>query len=68
TAVGSIVCWWVFLRALRLVREMREVGREKQAHRAAQIQEQRARELDAQEERIDRKIKNVIGQDAETDE
>ena len=53
TAVGSVVCWWVFLKALHLVREMREVAQEKQARKATELQEQRARELTAQEERID---------------
>jgi len=68
TAAGSVLCWWILVRALSLVRDLREVSREKQLRAASRAQEQRARELQKQEKRIDDKIQRVIGRDADPDE
>ncbi len=67
-AVASVVSWWVLLKALTLVKDMRELHRQEQQREIAKAQEDRAKELQEQERRIDQKISKVIGSEAEPTE
>jgi len=67
TAAGSIVSWSVFWMALGLIKDTRELARQRELGQREESQRQLAARLAEQEQRIDRKIGQVIRSDAESD-
>lgn len=65
TAVASLVTWWALLLGWRLVREIREVKRERAIKRVTTTLEKRNAELNERERRIDEKLRRAIGDDEE---
>ncbi len=66
TAAGSIFSWWVLLTGLSMIKDLREVRRQQELKELERAQQELAEELRKQEQRIDRKVKNAIGQDADS--
>ena len=65
TAVGSIVCWSALRMGLSLIKDTREVQRQRQARQREKSQQELAQRLREQEKRIDEKINTAIKRDAE---
>jgi len=63
TSVGSILAWWILAATLGVWRDMRELHRVTELERAQKVHLQRAKELAATEERVDRKLKKAAGDD-----
>ncbi len=61
TAAATLVTWWVFLLGWRLLREVRELQRERAIKHVATGLEKRTAELDERERRIDEKLHRAIG-------
>ena len=66
TAAGAIVSWWVFLTALSMAKDVREVRREQAFQKRDKAQQDLAQKLREQERRIDEKVSKAIGTDADS--
>lgn len=62
TSVLSIVVFWVLTKTRRVLRELAEVRAQRAEAQKLATQEQRRKELEEQERRIDAKIKQAIGE------
>ena len=65
TALGSVLSWSVLWMAVGLVKDARELRRQRQLRRWDESQKELADKLREQEKRIDEKIGKAIGQNAE---
>ncbi|MGD2111275.1 MAG: hypothetical protein PVI86_18000 [Phycisphaerae bacterium] len=65
TAAATLITWWVTALGWRLVRDVRELKRERAVKEAAATLDKRTAALNEQEKRIDDKLRRAIG---ETDE
>lgn len=63
TAILSILVFWILSRMRRVFSELSEIRAERAAQREQAAHEQRRRELDAQERRIDEKLKKGLSDD-----
>jgi len=63
TSVGSILAWWILTATIGVWRDVRQLHRATALDRAQKDQLQRAKELAAAEERLDRKLKQSAGDD-----
>jgi len=60
TAILSILVFWILSKMRRVFTELSEIRAERAAQREQAAHEQRRRELDAQERRIDEKLKKGL--------
>ena len=63
TAVATLICSWVFRFSWAVLREVREVGRLQSARDLKHQQDEKEKELDQRERRLDTKLKEAIAQD-----
>jgi len=61
TSVGSIVVFWVCTKLRRVFSELRELRLQRDQRRLLDEQRRRQEELNAQEKRIDEKLRNAAG-------
>ncbi len=62
-ALGTLVSYWALSLVWGLWRDMKKVARDSALREREQQQEQRAKELQEQEERIDTKLKKAISEE-----
>lgn len=60
TAVSSIVAWWVVGKVFAVIRELRQVQRQKREEIARREQRRQAEELAERERRLDEKVRRAI--------
>lgn len=61
TAGGSVLAWWILSTSLTVWRDLRDVHRATELQREKEQMQHRAEEIAETEKRIDRKIKEAIG-------
>lgn len=66
TAITSILVFWIFSKTLRVIREVQQVRAEQALQERLADQDRFKENLDAQERRIDEKIKRAIAEDGPT--
>ena len=66
TAAGAVFSWWVFLTALSMAKDVREVRQERALQKREKAQQDLAQKLRDQERRIDEKVSKAIGKDADS--
>ena len=62
-ALGTLVSYWILSTIRGLWRDMKKVARDSELQEQKQQQEERARELQEQERRIDAKLKKAISEE-----
>ncbi|MFQ5490858.1 MAG: hypothetical protein ACE5GE_09070 [Phycisphaerae bacterium] len=66
TGLAAVLSWWVFKTTLTLIRDTRELRRERAIRDREQQQKATAQKLREQEQRIDKKLSEAIGKEDET--
>lgn len=63
TSLAAVVSWWVFKAALSLIKDTRELQRERAIVRREQEQKEMAQKLRQQEQRIDQKLGEAVSRE-----
>ena len=61
TAVCTMVAWWLVSLGRGLVRDLREVKREREAAATQKLTEQRVADIDQRQRRIEEQLKQTVG-------
>ncbi len=61
TAVCTLAVWWMVSLGRGLVRDFREVRRERESALTRQVTEQRVAELDVRQRRVEEQLKHTVG-------
>jgi type VI protein secretion system component VasK len=64
TAVCTLATWWIVSLGRGLVRDLREVRRERESAMAQQSTDQRVAELDFRQRRVEEQLKHTVGDGA----
>lgn len=61
TCVCTLVAWWIVSLGRGLVRDLREVRREREVAATQKFTEQRVAELDERQRRVEQQLKQAVG-------
>jgi type VI protein secretion system component VasK len=61
TALSTLVAWWMVSLGRGLVRDLREVRREREAELSRKSTEDRVAELDTRQRKIEQQLKHTVG-------
>jgi hypothetical protein len=64
TAVFTLVAWWIVSLGRGLVRDLREVQKERELALTQQVTQQRVAELDVRQRRVEEQLKHTVGDGA----
>ena len=68
TAAGTLTVWWLVSLGRGLVRDYREVRREREAARAQELTQRKVSELDNRQRKIEEQFQKAAGAEAPADE